>query len=592
MSDPLSLGEPADKNAWRALVEKALKGAPWSRLVSRTADGIELKPLYRETDIATADDAAGFPGAAPFVRGARAGGAWLVRQAYNHPDPEHANRDILADLRGGVGAIELVVDPTGAHGIAITNARELDVALADVILEAAPVSLDAGAHVAPLLLTKLKGVAPPGTALNLDPLCLTTAAAMREAIAPWRAMPSLDVLRIDARAPHEAGASEAQEIAFALSVGIHALKLLGEAGVAADDVGDLLKFGVSVGPDVLVEAAKLRALRLCWARVMDASGAAPEKRAARIQAFTSRRMLTRYDAWSNILRITTAAFAAGVGGADEITTLPFTNALGVATPFARRVARNTQNVLLEEAHLGQVMDPAGGAWFVEKVTQDLAHAAWAKMQAIEAGGGLLAVLRSGALAAEIAAVREARAKAFALRKETITGVTDFPALDETRPEIARARDRGTAPHGLRPIRWAEPFEALRDRAEACTPRPSVFFANLGAPAEFGPRSNFARNLFAVGGVSAIGPENEYVSGNALIAGYKQSGARVAIICGADARYSEDMPAIAEALRDAGCRHIILAGEPRGTDLIQQFVWNGCDVLEALKSAHAALGISP
>src|SRR5262249_23026960 len=159
-------------------------------------------------------------------------------------------------------------------------------------------------------------------------------------------------------------------------------------------------------------------------------GAAPERRAAHIHAFTSRRMLTRYDAWTNILRVTTSAFAAAIGGADEITTLPFTDALGIAAPSARRIARNTQHVLMEEAHLGHVADPAGGAWFVEDLTRELAHAGWAKMQALEAQGGILAVLESGALQADIAAVREARAKAFAVRKETITGVTDFPLLGE------------------------------------------------------------------------------------------------------------------------------------------------------------------
>ncbi|HVY85043.1 MAG TPA: methylmalonyl-CoA mutase family protein, partial [Caulobacterales bacterium] len=364
-------------------------------------------------------------------------------------------------------------------------------------------------------------------------------------------------------------------------------------GLNADQAAGALRFAVSVGPDVLVEAAKLRALRLCWARVMEASGAAPENRGAHIHAFTSRRMLTRYDSWTNILRITSAAFAAGVGGADDITTLPFTDALGVATPFARRIARNTQHVLLEESHLGHVIDPAGGAWFVEELTHQLAQTGWAKMQAIEAQGGIEAALNSGAIQKDIAETRAARAKAFATRKETITGVTDFPLLGAKQPEIAAPRAAPLPPlSGLTPIRWAEPFEALRDKAEAIDPRPAIFFANLGALTEFSPRSNFARNLFGVGGVGAIEPETEYVSANALIAAYKQSGAKVAILCGTDARYGEDMATVAEALRDAGCRHIILAGEPRGTDLIQQFVWNGCDALEALRALHTALGIVP
>jgi len=609
----LPLGEPADEAQWRALVNKALKGAPWDRLVSRTADGLEIRPLYREADITTATDVAGFPGAAPFVRGA-ASGAWLIRQAFDHPDPTQTNRDILADLQGGVGAIELMVDPEGACGVAITTAGDLDAALADVILEAAPVSLDAGSHAlaaAELLVTKLRGVAPPGTAFNLDPigaLMRTDALASDnvQAAAVFAArvrthLPHATALRVDARPVHEAGGSEAQEIALALASGIFYMRALATAGLAPDDAAPTLQVTVSVGTDVLVEAAKLRALRLCWARVMEAFGVSADKRAAHIRVVSSRRMMTRYDAWTNILRVTTAAFAAAIGGADEITTLPFTDALGVATPFARRVARNTQHVLMEEAHLAHVRDPAGGAWFVESLTRDLAQAAWAKMQAIEAQGGIITSLQSGALQREVAETRATRAKRFATRRETITGVTDFPLLDGKAPDVDRPRPRRLTPSHeisagedasspLNPIRWAEPFEALRDRVEAINPLPAVFFANLGAVSEFGPRANFARNLFAVGGVSAIGAEAAYVSGNALLAAYKESGAKTAVICGPDARYSEDMPAVAEALRDAGCAHIILAGEPRGTDLIQQFIWNGCDAVEALHSLHAALGV--
>ncbi|HWA00087.1 MAG TPA: methylmalonyl-CoA mutase family protein [Caulobacterales bacterium] len=598
MSENLPLADQsADEGVWRALVEKSLKGARWERLVSRTAEGLEIKPLYRETDFATSTDVSGFPGAAPFVRGARTNGPWLVRQSYDHPDLEHTNRDILADLQGGVGAIELVVDPAGARGIAVKDARDLDRALADVIIEAAPVSLDAGAHatdIAPLLIAKLKGVAAPGTALNIDLLAQPDthrAAALDLAIAASQAHPHLSALRIDARPFHESGGGETQEIAAALATGVWYLRLLTERGMAADDAARILRFSLAVGADVLVEAAKLRALRLCWARVTEAFAVAPENRAAHIHAFTSRRTLTRYDAWTNILRVTTSAFAAAIGGADEITTLPFTDALGVATPFARRLARNTQNVLLEEAHLAHVADPAGGAWFAEALTRELSHAAWSIMQALEAQGGILAALQIGEFQTDIATARDARMTAFATRKETITGVTDFPLLGESAPEVARPRAEPLPYHGLAPIRWAEPFEALRGRAERITPRPAVFFANLGALSEFGPRANFARNLLAVGGIAGIGAEMEYVSGNALLAAYKASGALVAIICGTDARYGDNMALTAEALRDAGCRHIILAGEPRGTDLIQQFVWSGCDAIGALRSLHAALGVA-
>lgn len=619
----LSLGESADESAWRALVEKGLKGAGWERLVGKTADGIPIQPLYRETDVPTAGDEAGFPGAAPFVRGARKG-AWLIRQSYEHPSPEQTNAEILADLKGGVSALEVRIDPAGESGVAIGSERDLDVALADVILEAAPVALDAvagGLSAAELLAAKLKGVAAPGTAFNLDPIGAlmrdgmiggeAIADAARFAVRVRGAMPAATALRIDARPVHEAGGTEAQEIAAALASGIAYVRVLIDAGLSADDAASSLQFALSVGPDVLIEASKLRALRLCWARVLEASGVAAEKRAARIHAFTSRRMMTRYDPETNILRVATAAFAAAIGDADAITTRPFTDAIGLPTPFARRVARNTQLVLMEESHLDHVADPAGGAWFVERLTRDLAALAWKKMQAIEAQGGVVAALQSGALQREIGETRAARQAAFAHRKETITGVTDFPLLGQPLAKIV-ARAPSDAPGATRAadgvnlssskatplsaIRWAEPFEALRERAEGNV-KP-VFFATLGALAEFSPRAQFAQNLFAVGGVAAIGAETAHASGEALVDAFAASGAPAALIAGTDAAYVERAESLARALKQAGASWVVLAGKPGEREAalreagVDQFVFAGVDVLKALETLHAALGIAP
>ncbi|HRE42739.1 MAG TPA: methylmalonyl-CoA mutase family protein [Terricaulis sp.] len=593
MSETLHLGEPADETDWRAMVEKGLKGAPWGRLVGKTADGLEIAPLYREPDYATAADVSGFPGAAPFTRG-RAG--WLIRQAYAHPDPARVNRDILADLAGGVAAIELVIDPTGARGVAITSAADLDAALANVILEAAPISLDGGGVAAARLLeAKLKGVAAPGTAFNLDLVWNADAEAIAFAKRIRSELPNATALRADARPVHEAGGSEAQEIGAGLAAGLEALRALTSAGVSIEDAAASLAFAMSVGPDVLVEAAKLRALRLCWARVMEASGAAPEAREARIHAFTSQRMLTRYDSYTNILRLSTAAFGAAVGGAHAISVAPFTDALGHASPFARRVARNTQNVLMEECRLDHVADPAGGAWFVENVTRELADKGWAVMQAIEAKGGMVAALKAGALQAVVDEARAAREKLIATRKETITGVTDFPSLDAAFPAFeprAEAAPRGA----LAPIRWAAPFEALRDSAAASKARPSVFFANLASLAEFGPRAQWSRNLVAVGGASALGAEDAYASIDALIDAFTKSGARVALIASTDAVYAEQAENCAQRLKAAGADWVLLAGKPGESEDqlraagVDQFVYAGVNVLKELETLHAALGI--
>jgi methylmalonyl-CoA mutase len=615
----LSLGERADEADWRALVEQGLKGADWRRLTSTTADGLAIQPLYREPDMHTAEDVSGFPGAAPFVRG-RAGGPWLIRQAFEHPDPERSNHDILADLQGGVGGAELVIDPAGEHGIALRDAADLDLVLANVILEAAPISLDAGAHglwAGELLRAKLKGVAAAGTALNVDPVgaLMRTGAIANTDLAHAAAfaerarkqLPLATSLRVDARALHEAGGSEAQEIATALASGIAYLRALSQTGLSIADAGACLNFALAIGPEILVETAKLRALRLCWARVMEAAGAAPESRFAPIHAFTSRRMMTRYDAHTNILRVTTAAFAAAIGGADAITTRPFTDALGLPTPFARRVARNTQNVLLEESRLGHVADPAGGAWFVEKLTREMAEKAWTIMQEIEAKGGIVATLQTGYLQDMVATARAVRERAIATRRETITGVTDYPLLGVSAPEIVPPTFRTTKPappessgdirsEPLGAVRWAAPFEVLRARAEHHTPRPAVFFANLGPLASAGPRAQFARNLFAAGGVGAVGEEAAYASRDVMIEAFRASGARVAVICGADSAYADDAENAARLLKAAVADWVILAGKPGEREAalraagVDQFVFAGQDALNELDTLHAALGI--
>lgn len=618
MSESLQLGEPADEADWRALVEQGLKGAQWSRLVGKTADGIPLQPLYREADIATALDVSGMPEAAPFVRGTHAG-AWTIRQSFAHPDPARTNDEILADLTGGVAAIELVIDPHGKTGVAIRDEADFDLALAGVIMEAAPVSLDAGEHAlwaAETLRAKLKGVAPKGVAFNIDPIgawlrggrsfCDGDLAGSYAFVADTSAdLPNARFLRADARVVHEAGGSEAQEIASALSAGIAYLRNLEASGLGIEQSAKTISFAVSVGPDVLIEAAKLRALRLTWARVLEASGAAPDARGAHIHAFTSRRMMTRYDAWTNILRVSTAAFAAAIGGADDITTYPLTDALGLPTPFSRRVARNTQHVLLEECRLGHVADPAGGSWFVEKLTRDLADKAWEIMQAIEARGGIVEAMRAGHLQELVAGARTARERAIATRRETITGVTDYPLLGAEAPAIEpgaytsaksapKPMDTETVT-ALAPIRWAAPFEALRDRAEAAATA-RVFFANMAALAEFGPRAQFARNLFAAGGVGGIGPEEAHATMETLIDAFRAAKARVAVITGTDACYAEHAENAAQRLKAAGADWVILAGKAGESEAkyraagVDQFVFVGVDALAELTTIHTALGV--
>lgn len=602
---PLSADFPdQDETRWRALAEAALKGASWDRLVARTADGTPIQPLYREPDVATAEDQSGAPGQAPFVRGATATRdaflPWQIRQLIEARDVKTAHAEIMADLERGVSSVEI------AAGVA-KSAADMTALIDGVLVDLAPVALDSGSlEEAQWLAAALKDVgeaaAPP--AFNIDPVgalmrdgviaedALKNAAAF--AFSQRAIFPRATWFRADGRPVHEAGGSESQEIAAALSSGIAALRALTNAGFSVDEAGPAILFTVAVGPDILVETSKLRALRLTWARVMEAAGAKPEARAAQIHAVTSRRMMTRHDAWTNMLRTTAAAFGAAVGAADAITVLPFTDALGLPTPFSRRVARNTQLMLMEESRLGHVIDPAGGAWFVEKLTRDLAGEAWKEMQGIEAQGGIVDALKNGVVQHEVELIRQKRQKAFATRRESVTGVTDFPLLGANIPVTAGARAASSPKAGaLTPIRWAEPFEALRDKGEAA--KADVFFATLGPLAEFSARSNFAKNLFAVGGVAAIGNEDVHADGPALVETFRKSGRKVAVLCGSDARYASDAVTIAEELKAAGALWVVYAGKaadeaPLRTAGVDQFVFAGQDALEALKTLHAALGI--
>jgi methylmalonyl-CoA mutase len=611
---PLAADFPdQDEARWRALAEAALKGAPWERLVGRTADGVPLQPLYRETDAPTAADPVGLPGVAPFARGPAGQrdvfAPWIIRQSFDEASPKALNTAVLADLAGGVSGVELVIDPGGGAGCAIATLDDLRTALDGVLVDLAPVTLDAGTHgvqAAQLLADYFKGLGDvaltPG--FDIDPVgvAMRTGAVddgMLAAAAAFAAkrqgeFQSASFLRADARPVHEAGGSEAQEIAAALSAGICYLRALKGAGLASGDAARAIAFTLSVGADVLLETAKLRALRLCWARVLEAAGVPETGRAARIHAVSSRRMMTRHDAWTNMLRTTAACFGASAGGADAITVLPFTDALGRPTPFGRRIARNTQLILMEESNLGRVIDPAGGSWFVEKLTRDLAEAAWGEMQGLEAQGGILAALKNGTLQHEVDLIRQKRAKAFATRRESITGVTDFPLLGAEAPAFGARTASPASGNALKPIRWAEPFETLRDKGEAAKAR--VFFATLGPLAEFSARSNFARNLLAAGGVSAIGAEDVHETVDALAAAFSKSAATVAVLCGADPRYATDAAPAAQALKHAGAVWVLYAGKPADEAALRaagvdQFIMAGQDALEALKTLHVALGIA-
>jgi methylmalonyl-CoA mutase len=355
--------------------------------------------------------------------------------------------------------------------------------------------------------------------------------------------------------------------------------------------------------DQFLTSAKFRSLRLLWARVEQACGLAPQP--LFVAAETAWRMLTQRDPYVNMLRATIAVFSAGLAGANAVTVLPHTLALGLPDAFARRMARNTQLILLEESSLARVSDPAAGAGGIEALTRELCAGAWTLFQEIERSGGIIAALKAGLIQAKVAATREARATNIARRRDVLTGASEFPDLSEaeaaveTVSPVTLAAEDGTKTsfEPLAALRLAAPFERLRDRSDAALnargKRPSVFLANLGTPADYTARATFARSLFEAGGIAAI--EGKGASEPvALAADYAASGAPLACLCSSDKVYAADAIAAAAALRAAGARHVYLAGRPGEHEAtlraagVGTFVFAGGGAIELLEDAYTHL----
>ncbi len=435
-------------------------------------EGLPIAPLYG------ADDAT--PAAfAPRPHDAER--PWEIRVPIAHPDPLRANSDLLRDLEGGAASAVVRIDPTGEAGVAVGSAEGLAKVLDGVVLEFAPVALDAGflgPKAADWLAAAAKGSPTALLAFHLDPLSafaeagvspgpveahLVSGATVASRLADIH--PRAGLFLASGRVVHEAGGGEALELAFAAAAALAYAKALVRAGLPMDRAWDGITLGLSADTDYFATLAKLRAARAIWARLTAACGVeAP----ARIEARSSHRMLAAEDAWTNMLRLSAAAVGAALGGADAVVLGAFSDPLGRPTPFARRQGRNAQLVLMEEAHLGRVTDPAAGAGYVEALTDEIARAAWTAFQAIEAQGGLIETLAGGHIASEVAKANAARAAA---GKPRIVGVTAFPPTQAAEIEVEAAvavpvdapSPRLPGPDGrcppLTPIRLAQAYEA-------------------------------------------------------------------------------------------------------------------------------------
>jgi len=605
-SEPLALAADfpaASRDQWRELVGAVLRRSgvdasadPEDALSSTTYDGILIKPLYTAGD-APALQRDGVPGHPPFVRGATPHGAvragWDVRQRHADPDPACTNAAAHTDLTNGATSLWLVL---GEAGLAVDD---LGRALDGVYLDLAPIVLDAGtdtraASSAFLTLVTQRGVSADEVAgsLGADPIGVrarTGAAAdlglLAELAADSASFPRLRVATVDGTVYNDAGGSDCDELAISTAVGVAYLRALTDGGLAVDDALDTLEFRIAVNADQFLSIAKLRAARRIWDRVAELSGASADRRGQRQHAVTSAAMMTQRDPWVNMLRTTIGCFAGAVGGAEAITVLPFDAALGLPDDLARRIARNTQSILHDESSLARVIDAAGGSYYIENLTDQLAERAWSTFTAIERAGGALRALDDTTIGALLARTRQVRADDIARRRAPITGVSEFAFIAEQ--PVIRTPAAPTPTGGLLPtIRYAQEFEALRDRSDAAPDRPRIFLAALGPVAAHTARVGFASNLFQAAGIEPIVGTGDLAE---VIAQFEASGTSVVCLCSSDKVYAEAAAPAAAALRGAGADHIWLAGQPGAraesdrSGGVGGYVFAGCDALAVLRT---------
>ncbi len=670
MADQQKLNEFPNPSleTWRKLVDRDLAGAPFEKKLVKKIAGVDVRPLYVKVD---AVDGTGLPGFAPFTRGDWAlGGAemgWDVRAEIVHAEPEAAAKSILEQLNGEASSLFLVLDRAaragssehGAQGAAIENLAELEkVFPQEVMIDKIGLAFDAGATALPVAagvvaLANKRRVNPSALAgsLGIDPIGtlakygslpngLDTALADAAEVARFtsESSPRLRALVVDTTGYNEAGADAAVEIALALATGVEYLRALTKAGLGIDEAAKQISFRVSVGRDFFVEIAKLRAARRAWARVVAASGGSAEAQAFVVHARTSRRTKTQRDPWVNLLRGTAESFAAAVAGADAITTASFDAEIGEPDEFALRMARNTQHLLQHESNLHRVVDPAGGSWYVEQVTEELAQRGWQRFQALERQGGIVRALFEGSLQQELKSQLEAERTQVEQRKLAITGVNEFPFAGEapversqgdaskagarakaaadrssfalsgldTQPgarfktailavergasfSAVRAALSGGDPARVTPLlreRLSQPFETLRDRAERGT-RPKAFLANLGPIPEHKARAGYAQNFMEAGGFQVLSNDG-FASAEEAAQAFKASGAEVAVLCSSDAVYAELAEPAAQALRGVA-RAVVYAGAPGEREAalkaagVTDFIFMGTNAVEVLRS---------
>ncbi|MDR1701498.1 MAG: acyl-CoA mutase large subunit family protein [Sporomusaceae bacterium] len=641
---------PATYEEWKLAAEKALKGAPFDRkMMTKTYEEITLKPIYRQEDLGEGVFADSMPGSAPFVRSVKTDGylqnSWLIAQECNQSQPQEVNAVLKNELRRGLEAVHLRLDTASSlcldpdtappeqiadQGVSVCSLRDIEQIFAGLDISAAPLRIECGASALPILallaaygekqLSKsLNGaiVADPIGALAKGGSLDTTLDALYDQMAAtikWAAQdaPQLRTTLAGVSSYHDAGANAVQELAFAVATAVEYAREMDKRGIEFAAFAQHLQFGVSLGANMFMELAKVRALRLLWSQVCAAYGTESAACAANIHARTSFFTKTIYDPYVNLLRTTTESFAGAVGGVDSMHVGAFDEIARRADEFSRRIARNTQIMLQKECNLLQPIDPAGGSWYIETITEDLARKAWELFAKIEAAGGMVSALTNELPQKETAKTYAARMANLGNRKNVIVGTNSYANLGEkllaaepadlrqreiriqeirelkkkplASTEIVSAEERAAAKTMLAAIkaaaagctsgeiygalketgantpvikpltlrRNAEIFENLRQATENYVAKTGdnvrVFSANLGPIPQHKARADFSRGFFEVGAFQVIGNDGFKTVEEAAEAAAKEN-PDVVVICSTDKTYPELVPPLAKLLKE-------------------------------------------
>ena len=602
---------PVPTEKWEEVITADLKGADYERkLVWKTGEGFNVRPYYRAENLEGIKFLGSQAGEFPYVRGTHAHNRWRVHQTVSVVCPKEANAEALKILNAGVDSLGFCI------ASADFSAADLDTLLKDICIPAVEITFcgEKTAHVAELVLAKVEkeGIAKEDVriAFCIDPLvkglsskgdfcspngekCI---ARIVELIHKTKEYKHVRIVTVAGQTFGNSGSTIVEELAFTLSAGHDYLVRLMDAGLDVDAAARKLRFSFSVSSNYFMEIAKFRAARMLWANIVKGYG--PAKNCAckmHIHAETSRWNQTVYDPYVNMLRGTTEAMSATIAGVHSLEVTPFDTSFENPTEFSKRIARNVELLLKNESHFDQVVDPAGGSYYVENLTQSIAAEAWKLFLEIEQKGGYTEAYKAGLIVERIKASAAAKDKNIATRRQTLLGANQYPNFTEvagkeiTAESVTRKQAEGNV---LVPYRGAMAFEEMRLQVDRSGKEPKAFMLTCGNLGMARARSQFSCNFFACAGIKVI--DNTYFK--SIEEGAKaalESKAQIVVVCASDDDYAEAAPKVKELL--GGKAILVVAGAPAcAPELEAQGITNfinvKSNVLETLKFYLKEMGI--